>query len=66
MAYYVVAKPSFSQTLVGLFTRVFGFLSIFDPQASRVEELREGSKVAYQRRVAAVKGESLVGISEYR
>ena len=36
------------------------------PQSSRVEELREGSEVAYQRRVAAVKGESLVGISDYR
>eukprot|EP00904_Undaria_pinnatifida_P002822 jgi/Undpi1/12540/HiC_scaffold_6.g02209.m1 len=38
----------------------------FKISANRVEELREGSAVAYQRKVAAVKGESLVGLSEYR
>lgn len=35
-------------------------------KADRVEELREGTMVVYRRKVAAVKGESLVGLSDYR
>lgn len=40
---------------------IFGFA-----QADRVEELREGAEVEYLRKVAAVKGESLLGLSDYR
>lgn len=31
-----------------------------------MEELREGAEVEYTRKVAAVKGESLLGLSDYR
>lgn len=43
---------------------------VFSPRhkikADRVEELREGAEVEYLRKVAAVKGESLLGLSDYR
>lgn len=31
-----------------------------------MEQLREGAEVEYLRKVAAVKGESLLGLSDYR
>ncbi|CAM9264684.1 unnamed protein product [Sphacelaria rigidula] len=34
--------------------------------AARVEQLRSGAKVTYRRKVAAVKGDSLVGLADYR
>lgn len=39
-------------------------LSLF--KADRVEALRESAGVEYLRKVAAVKGESLLGLSDYR
>ncbi|CAM9113012.1 unnamed protein product, partial [Hapterophycus canaliculatus] len=38
----------------------------FKISAERVEQLREGTEVEYLRKVAAVKGESLMGLSDYR
>lgn len=35
-------------------------------KADRVAKLREGAEVEYLRKVAAVKGESLLGLSDYR
>lgn len=35
-------------------------------QADRVVELRAGAEVEYLRKVAAVKGESFLGLSDYR
>ncbi|CAM9682445.1 unnamed protein product [Scytosiphon promiscuus] len=42
------------------------YLAPFKMTAERVEELREGAMVTYVRKVAAVKGESLMGLSDYR
>lgn len=55
----MVALPCFFAYVFGL--RVYVFY-----KADRVEELREGAEVEYLRKVAAVKGESLLGLSDYR
>lgn len=42
------------------------FTPLVGSQADRVEELRKGAMVEYRRKVGAVRGESLVGLSDYR
>eukprot|EP00903_Cladosiphon_okamuranus_P012921 g12064.t1 len=51
---------------VNLETLEATYTAPFTISADRVEELREGAEVGYRRNVAVVKGESLLGLSDYR